>query len=133
MIVINSKEVSVNCPIEECFDFLSNMNNYEQLLPEDKISNWESTQDKCNFKLLNVYTLELIHDHSTENKIIHIKSGPASPFSFDLDLYLNPVKNSTTAQLKCNAKINPVLKMIIEKPLNNLFDYMAERLAKIKS
>ena len=109
------------------------MNNYEQLLPKGKITNWKSSQDKCCFKLQNVYTLELIHDHSTENNIIHIKSGPASPFTFDLDLYLKHTEKTTIAQLKCSADINPILKMIIEKPLNNLFDYMADRLAEIKS
>ena len=133
MIEINSKEVSVDCPIDECFEFVSNMNNYEQLLPMDKITNWESSKVKCSFKLLNIYTLEMIFDHAKGNELIHIKSGPVSPFSFDLDLNLKPIENSTTAQLKCNADINPMLKLMIQKPLNNLFDYMAERLAKIKS
>ena len=133
MIEINSKEVSVNCPINECFDFVSDMNNYELLLPKDKISNWESSKNQCSFKILNIYTLEMIFDHAKENELIHIKSGPISPFKFELDLNLKPIQNTTSAQLKCNADINPMLKLMIQKPLNNLFDYMAEKLAKIKS
>ena len=133
MIEINSKEVSVNCPIDECFDFVSDMNNYELLLPKDKISNWESSKNQCSFKILNIYTLEMIFDHAKENELIHIKSGPISPFKFELDLNLKSIQNTTSAQLKCNADINPMLKLMIQKPLNNLFDYMAEKLAKIKS
>ena len=133
MIEINSKEVSVNCPIDECFDFVSDMNNYELLLPKDKISNWESSKNQCSFKILNIYNLEMIFDHAKENELIHIKSGPISPFKFELDLNLKPIQNTTSAQLKCNADINPMLKLMIQKPLNNLFDYMAEKLAKIKS
>ena len=133
MIEINSKEVSVNCPINECFDFVSDMNNYELLLPKDKISNWESSKNQCSFKILNRYTLEMIFDHAKENELIHIKSGPISPFKFELDLNLKSIQNTTSAQLKCNADINPMLKLMIQKPLNNLFDYMAEKLAKIKS
>ena len=133
MIEINSKEVIVNCPIDECFDFVSDMNNYVLLLPKDKISNWESSKNQCSFKILNIYTLEMIFDHAKENELIHIKSGPISPFKFELDLNLKSIQNTTSAQLKCNADINPMLKLMIQKPLNNLFDYMAEKLAKIKS
>ena len=133
MVTIKSKEVSVNCPIDECFDFLIDMNNYELLLPEDKITDWKSSKDQCYFKIMKTYPLELIFDKITSNEIIHLKSGPSSPFSFTLDLFLNEIDNSTKAQLICEADLNPFLKLLVEKPINHLFDFMAERLAKIKS
>jgi len=59
-------------------------------------------------------------------------SGENSPFSFSLNIILTESDGTCDAQLLCEADINPFLKMMVEKPLNNLFDYMADRLVKVK-
>jgi hypothetical protein len=129
---IESKEVSVKAPIAECFEFLLDMNNYELLLPQDKISNWESNEKQCSFKIQNTYKLTLVYNSSTPNTQVLVKSGPDSPFKFDLFINMNEEDGITKSQMICEADINPFLKMMVQKPLNNLFDYMADRLAKVK-
>ena len=132
MVKIESKNVTVNCSAEECFNFLSDMNNYEQILPEKDISEWESTNKSCFFKIKKTYALELIFSHSEPFSAIHIKSGDKSPIKFELDMVLNQIDNACEAQLVCNADINPFLKMIIEQPLKYLFNYMADQLVAVK-
>ena len=133
MVKIESKEVIVNSSLNECFEFLSSMNNYKELLPADKTTDWKSDETQCSFKLQNAYKLELIFDKKINNDTILLKSGPSSLLTFNLSLFLNEQNNnSTKAQLKCDAYINPLLQVIIEKPINHLFNYMADRLVKIK-
>lgn len=129
---IESKKVTVACSAEECYEFLTDLNNYELLLPKDKISNWESDERKCSFKIQKTYKLELLYVNGIPYNEVHIKSGESSPFKFTLNIQLQETSGHCLAQLICDADINPFLKMMVEKPLNNLFDYMAERLAKIK-
>jgi len=129
---IESKKVNVACNAEECYEFLTDLNNYELLLPKDKISNWESSEKKCSFKIQKTYKLELIYSNGLPYKEIHLKSGENSPFQFTLNILLSESGNDTEAQLICDADINPFLKMMVEKPLNNLFNYMADRLVKVK-
>ena len=128
---IESKKVNVNCSQEECFEFLTNMNNYELLLPKKNISDWQSDEKTCSFKIQNTYKLVLEHVSDTPHSQIHIKSGSGSPFKFTLNVNLEDGE-TTVAQLICDADINPFLKMMVKKPLNNLFDYMAERIAIVK-
>ena len=64
MVTIESKKVEVNCSTEECFKFLSNMNNYKQILPDDKITDWSSTETSCFFKIQKTYNLELLQPQS---------------------------------------------------------------------
>ena len=132
MVTIESKKVEVNCSAEECFKFLSDMNNYKQILPDDKITDWSSTETSCFFKIQNTYNLELLHNNSGPNNKIHIISGPASPIKFDLDMVIEDDNKSCKAQLICNADINQFLKLIIEKPLYYLFNHMAEKLVEVK-
>lgn len=132
MVKIESKQVDVNCSEEECFIFLSNMNNYQQLLPDDKITDWKSSTTSCFFKIQNTYALELLYSSSEPNKLIHIISGPASPIKFELDMVIEKDKGNCKAQLICNADINQFIKLIIEKPLNYLFNHMADKLVEVK-
>ena len=128
---IESKEVVVEATVDKCFQFLLDLNNYELLLPKDKISHWESDNVSCSFKIQNTYTLSLVYSDSKEDHNVLIKSGASSPFKFDLNVLLHSVGGQTKAKLICDADINPFLKMMVQKPLNNLFDYMAERLTKV--
>ena len=54
---IESKKVAVNCPQAECFEFLTDMNNYELLLPKKNISDWNSDEKTCSFKIQKTYKL----------------------------------------------------------------------------
>ena len=49
-----------------------------------------------------------------------------------MNIELEQIDNSTDTQIICDADINPILNLIIGKPLKNLFDYMADRLVKVK-
>lgn len=129
---IESKEVAIGALPQKCFDFLLDLNNYELLLPKDKISHWESDEKNCSFKIQNTYKLSLKYSESEPTTKILVTSGEGSPFKFDLYINLAELEEGGTgAQLICHADINPFLKMMVEKPLNNLFDYMAERMVKV--
>jgi len=129
---IESKKVNVACSTEECYEFLTDLNNYELLLPKDKISNWESEEKKCSFKIQKTYKLALVYKNGIPYSEIHLVSGENSPFPFSLNILLSEAGGNCDAQLICEADINPFLKMMVEKPLNNLFNYMADRLVKVK-
>ncbi|CAG5087196.1 hypothetical protein [Parvicella tangerina] len=131
MTKIESKEVTVGADAQKCFDFLLDLNNYNLLLPKDKISDWKSDEKNCSFKIQNTYKLALHYSDSEPTSKILITSGEGSPFTFDLYINLEDKGDSTGAQLVCHADINPFLKMMVQKPLNNLFDYMADRMVKV--
>lgn len=127
---IESKKVIVAATPEQTFAFLSDMNNIIHLLPEDKISNWQSDEKWCSFKIQNAYTISLEFKESTPHSTIVYSSGSGSPFAFTLNVNLTAVDGKTEAQQICDANINPFLEMMVKGPLTNLFDYMADKLGK---
>lgn len=133
MTKIESKEVVISANSQVCFDFLMDLNNYQLLLPKDKISDWNSDEKHCSFKIQGTYKLSLQYKDSEPTAKILIVSGEGSPFTFDLFIHLVNQGENTGAQLVCHADINPFLKMMVQKPLNNLFDYMVERMVKVLS
>ena len=125
---LESKQVIVNSDSQQVFDFLSDMNNIEKLLPAGKYSDWKSDGKSCSFKVQNAYNIGLKFHSSTPTTAVNYESGQGSPFPFTLKAALAESGGKSTAQLLCEAQINPFLEMLVKGPLKNLFDYMAERL-----
>ena len=132
MTEIISNKAEITADIGSVFSFLEDMNNYELLLPKDNISNWEANGEHFSCKIQNTYKISLKKNGKIENSEIHLVSAEDSPLRFNLDIKLSVIeKNVTSAQLYCNADLNPFLKMMALNPLQNLFNYMAGRLEKV--
>lgn len=127
---IESKKVTVAADGEAVYDYVIDLNNFKNLLPTDRISDWESTSEYCSFKVQGTATIDLHLKESERPNRILLESGERSPFSFSLEIFLSSDGDSTTAYQLMIADVNPFLKMMVEKPLANLFDYIADRLVK---
>jgi carbon monoxide dehydrogenase subunit G len=130
MTQIESKKVTVNAAPEAVFDYLSDMNHFAELLPRDRISDWKSDSRSCSFKISGAYTIGLEQDTLTPHSALLLKSSAGAPFKFTLDIRLAAAGAGTEAYQVIEADLNPFLKMIVETPLRNLFDYIADRLSK---
>lgn len=130
--IIKSEVKAINASQKEVFTFLSDFNNIKNLLPEDKISDWTSSFDECSFKIQGAATIPLVKNTVEEFSRINIVSGPKAPFPFTLVAYINELDGGEGCEsyLIFDGEINAFLKMMVAKPLTNLFDYMSRRLAK---
>jgi len=128
MLKIKSEEFTFNGKQADCMNFLSDLNNYKNLFPKDKIKNWKSEENYCEFNLQNAYTLEILKESVTEN-IVFLKSGGKSPFSFEIKIKVNEKSNNIcSVYIESEANVSAILKTIIGKPLNELFNYMASKI-----
>ena len=127
MTTIESKHVDINKGAQELYTFLTDMNNFEQLLPKDKISEWKSDGRSCSFKVQGAATIGLELDGGAAPDHVRYKATERSPFPFTLDVHLKEVNGTTEAWQVFNGELNPILKMMVEKPLKNLFDHIADR------
>ena len=82
MTTIESK-VSVNKPVKEVFEFLADLNNHQQLMPEN-IHNWSSTKDEAKFTIQNMAKLALKVSSFTKDKEIIIIPSEEAPFALYL-------------------------------------------------
>ena len=131
MTKIESKEVEIAKPAKDIYAFLEDMNNFEQLLPEGRISEWTSDGRSCSFKVQGAATIGLQLDGGTAPGLLKMKSTERSPFPFTLDVHMTEDNGVTKARQEFNADINPFIKMMVEKPLKNLFDHIADRMKAI--
>ena len=119
---IAPKAELINTSDEVLFNLLSDLNNLKDFLPQEKIENWDSTSDSCSFKIKGLAEVGLKKVASTPNSLIYLDSFKA-PFKFTLNFYLEKIEeNKTNTSFIFEANINPFMKMMLEKPLNQFFN-----------
>jgi carbon monoxide dehydrogenase subunit G len=120
----------VNAPAQKVFEFLSDAANIEQLLPKDKISDFQSDEKGCSFKAQGGIVIPLIYSMKEPNTKIVMESGEKAPFSYTLSIILKETGSTCEGHLELEAQINMFMKMMVEKPLTNLFGVMTKNLQK---
>lgn len=125
------KKVSPNS-INKLYAFLYNMNNFEKLMPTDKIEKWESSEDQCEFTIKGMARIGLKRDDSKEPEWIKVSSFGKVPFTFTLDIKLDQLSdNKTEVHIHFEGDINPFMKMMVEKPLKNFFNMLVDKASQL--
>lgn len=121
------KKISPNS-CEKLFGFLTDMNNFEKLMPEGKIENWNSTDDQCEFTIKGMSRIGLKKESTNAPTNITISSFGKVPFSFQLNIHLEEqTQEQTEVYMIFSGDINPFMKMMVEKPLRNFFNMLVDK------
>ncbi len=126
--ILKSTSVLINAQQEKIYNFLSDSTNLVYILPKDNISDWNASSTECSFKVQGGVIISLIQDGSEGHSKIFMKSGEKSPFPFKLILHIESKENQSQGYIEFDGEVNMFLKMMVEKPLTNLFNYMSEKL-----
>lgn len=126
-----SEPVVIGRSNNHVFEFLSDFNNFEKLMPA-QVTDWKSDGNSCSFNIQNMATLGMRFDTRTPNSHILIKSDGKVPFGFDLQCFIEPVDDySCKTRLEFNADLNPMLMMMASKPLSNFINILAVKLKEV--
>ena len=124
-----SPEVKVNLSAEMLYAKLSNLNNLKDILPPE-ISDFQSTQDSCSFKMGGMPKITLVLAEKTPfSKIILQAENSQIPFSLECNISQNG--ENCKALLEVNAELNMMMKMMLENPLTNFLNAIAKSLSQI--
>ena len=128
---IETQHQTITASQEEVYNFLMDMNNFKELFPQDKIDDWQSTEETCTLKVKSMGSIGLKRVASTPHSLIYLDSYGKSPFKFTLNIYLSEKGTNSEIYLVFDGDINPFMKMMVEKPLTEFFNSLVKRLAKI--
>lgn len=128
---IETTHKEINAAPKEIYNFLMDTNNFEQLFPQDKISEWESTTETCSMKVQNMGVLGLKRVASTPNSLVYFDSFGKTPFKFTFNIFLEEKENKCLAKIVFEGNVNPFMKMMVEKPLTGFMNGLSDKLSEI--
>ena len=130
MAKVESKEVEINSSAEKIFNFLSDFTNFSLLVP-DKVENWKATKEKCSFKVtgLTDFGMEISNKTPFTSIVIINDKDISSPFPFTFNWEFDSINDSKTkVRSFFNLDINPMMSMMVKKPLQNFMDVLVDKL-----
>ncbi|MDB5007311.1 MAG: hypothetical protein JWP45_1704 [Mucilaginibacter sp.] len=125
-------KVIINKPVNEVYNFLADLNNHRQLMP-DSVQDWNSTFDTASFNIQNMTKLSLKVESRTEDNEIKIVPSEKPPFNLELKWNLSFNDNQTEAVLTILADLNMMMKIMASGPLQKLADHETQTLVSVLS
>jgi len=122
---LESPRISVSKSPQEVFDFFSNLNNFESLMPEN-ISKFEVlSDDKFLFALKGMPEIILKKKEAIPpNKIMLGAAGGKIDFGLNINI-VETSDNSSDVQLDFNGDFNPMMAMMIKSPIGKFIETLA--------
>lgn len=110
---------------------LTNLENVKDRIPEDKIKDFEFDQDSCSFSVPPVgkITFQIV-EREPNNTIKFTTTN--SPVPLFLWIQLKQVEeNGTRMKMTVRADLNPFIKQMVAKPLQDAVDKISTVLASL--
>ena len=127
MTEIESTLNAVNSSAKTVFDFLTNINNHEKLMPS-QVSEWWSNADEAKLKVQGLGTLHLKKDVIKDVSYIKIIPIGTTPVDLYIEWHIQTEGENCKVKTIIFADLNMFMKMVAMKPLQGLADYMASKI-----
>ena len=127
---IKGETVIVKKTAEEVFTFFIDLHNFKKIMPEN-IQKFEVDGDSFLFGLPGMPEIRLVLTKKTE--FSNITLGAASsklPFTLAADISEISEKN-TEVTLNFEGDFNPMMTMMIKKPLTKFVETLSENISKL--
>ncbi len=129
---IESRTGIIKSSEEKIFNFLSDFNNFQNLVPADKVKDWESTEDSCKFKVEGIGQAGLKIIEKEPYKLIKITSDETTPLPFRLWIQIKNVgENDSRIKITIDVDVNPVMAAMVKSPLQNFVDMLVDQAEKM--
>lgn len=127
---LETKKTVINKSQKEFFEFLTDLNNFKVLMPENT-DKFEVDGDSFLFSLKGMPEIRLVITEKQEfDKII--LGAASSKLNFYLTVAIQQVtENSCEAQLLFNGDFNPMMAMMVKSPLQKFIDTLTDNASKL--
>jgi carbon monoxide dehydrogenase subunit G len=126
-----SKTGNLTCTPEEIFDFVTDIRNFRQFVPEGSVDNMQIEKDSCSFRIPQMGNVDLYLSEKEPYKGVIYKGTAFKSQDFSLQLNITG-NNSGKAEVnvKLVAELNPFMKMIAAEPINRFLETLIQEMEK---
>ncbi len=125
---LNATQVTTKKTQEELYEFLRKVNNFEQIMPEN-ITKFEANGDSFVFALKGMPEIELkITEEQPFSKLVLGAAKGKIPFTLTANI---TGKENAKVDLVFNGDFNPMMAMMVKKPLTTFINTLSENLGKL--
>lgn len=128
---LESPKVNVEKSAEYIFNALTDIKNFEKLMPEN-IAKFEVIDENCfEFGLKGMPEIKLVKKEATPNsKVVLGAASSKLPFTLTADI-INESNGTSTIQLFFEGDFNPMMAMMVKGPIGKFIETLATNMNKL--
>lgn len=125
---------TIQHPDNTVYNVLSDLNKLDLVkdrIPTDKIKEFTFDSDSVSFKVDPVGTVKFVVEERQPNKLVKFKS---ENLPFDVFLWVQLVskaENDTKMRLTLKADLNPFIKPMVAKPMEQAVNQISDMIARL--
>jgi len=126
-----SRTGSLTCTPEEIFDFVTDIRNFRQFVPEGSVDNMQIEKDSCSFRIPQMGNVDLYLSEKEPYRGVTYKGTAFKSQDFSLQLNITGNKSGKAeVDVKLIAELNPFMKMIAAEPINRFLETLIQEMEK---
>lgn len=126
---LETPQIPVQKSAKDLYEFLTDFKNFEQIMPENT-ETFELRENGFVFGLKGMPKIKLKLDEKTPHSKIVLGSA-AEQFPFTLIANIEENGDKSIVDFKFDGKFNPMISMMVKKPLQKFIDTLSNNLEKM--
>ncbi|MEN9908138.1 MAG: hypothetical protein RLZZ540_1287 [Bacteroidota bacterium] len=128
---LESPKVNVEKSAQELFDLLTNMQNFEKLMPENIAKFEVIAEDSFLFGLKGMPEIQLkVTEKIAPSKIVFGAANDKVPFTLITNID-SVSANSSAIQFDFEGNFNPMMAMMVKGPIGKFIETLANNISKL--
>ncbi len=128
---LNSPKVTAGRSQQEMFQFLTNVENYEQIMPDSKEKFEVISEDTFHFQLKGMPEIRLKIVETKEPELV-VLGSTSDKFPFKLNTHIAEAgPNQSEVNMDFEGNFNPMMSMMIKGPLKKFITALTENIGRL--
>lgn len=128
---LESPRVTTSKNQQEMYNFLSDVENYRQIMPSSMEKFEVTGPEKFRFSLKGMPEIELQITEKHEPELI-VLGSTSENLNFALNVLIEPEgEDKSITQMLFNGKFNAMMSMMVKGPLTKFINTLSENVAKL--
>src|SRR5450759_3825734 len=128
-----SRTGKLSCNAEEGFTFITDLRNFERFAPKGTINNRKAEKEFCSFSVSMLGTVTVVLAEKEKYSKVIFKGDALKKNDFSLTLSITDnVKKPADVKVMLSADLNPVMKMMAAKPINQFLETLINELESFR-
>jgi len=128
-----SRKGNLSCTPEEIFDFVTDIRNFIQFVPDGSIDKMQVEKESCSFRIPQLGNVNLHLSEKEPFRGVKFKGTALQSQDFTLQLNIASDKSGKAeVNVKLIADMNPIMKMVAAEPVKRFLETLIHEMEKFR-
>ena len=128
-----SRVGKLTCTTSEVFNFITDIRNFEQFIPDGSLKNWQASADSCSFQVPPLGATSISLTEKRPDSFVVYSGDALKKNDFKLFVHISEnEKKLAVIKVILNVELNPFLKMIASGPIEKFIEKLISEMEKFE-